>query len=132
MVNSGPLNGLPVEKAIATAIRWLGENGLGEKAASYHLRDWIFSRQHYWGEPIPMIFCAQHGWVPVPEDQLPVLLPEVERYLAYGYGRIAAGEYHRLDQHHLPGVFGPGAPRNRYHAQLGRKRLVFLALLRPA
>jgi leucyl-tRNA synthetase len=58
----------------------LKEKGIGEKTASYHLRDWIFSRQHYWGEPIPMIKCPKCGWVPVPDEQLPIVLPEVEAY----------------------------------------------------
>ena len=80
LVNSGPINGMTPSEAIPAAIEWLENQGLGEKAVSYHLRDWIFSRQHYWGEPIPMIYCEQCGWNPVPEDQLPVLLPEVERY----------------------------------------------------
>jgi leucyl-tRNA synthetase len=80
MINSGPLNGLDVDAAIPTAVRWLEEQGKGKIAVSYHLRDWIFSRQHYWGEPIPMIYCEQHGWQPVPDDQLPVVLPVVERY----------------------------------------------------
>lgn len=56
------------------------ENNIGEKKITYHLRDWIFSRQHYWGEPIPMVDCAKCGWVSVPEEQLPVVLPEVEKY----------------------------------------------------
>jgi leucyl-tRNA synthetase len=56
------------------------ENNIGEKKITYHLRDWIFSRQHYWGEPIPMVDCPKCGWVSVPEDQLPVVLPEVEKY----------------------------------------------------
>ncbi|HBC45354.1 TPA: leucine--tRNA ligase [Candidatus Collierbacteria bacterium] len=56
------------------------ENNLGEKKVTYHLRDWIFSRQHYWGEPIPMVWCEVDGWVSVPEEQLPVVLPEVEKY----------------------------------------------------
>jgi leucyl-tRNA synthetase len=77
---SGPLDGLTPAEAIPAAIDWLERRGLGEGGVSYHLRDWIFSRQHYWGEPIPMIYCEQCGWNPVPEDQLPVLLPEVERY----------------------------------------------------
>lgn len=80
MVNSSPIDGLTPSEAIPASIDWLVSHGLGERAVSYHLRDWIFSRQHYWGEPIPMIYCQECGWNPVPEDQLPVLLPEVERY----------------------------------------------------
>jgi len=80
MVNSGPLNGLTPTEAIPASINWLTSEGQGGRALSYHLRDWIFSRQHYWGEPIPMIYCQECGWNPVPEEQLPVLLPEVERY----------------------------------------------------
>jgi len=59
---------------------WLQENNIGERTASYHLRDWIFSRQHYWGEPIPMINCPKCGWVPAEESSLPIVLPEVEHY----------------------------------------------------
>ena len=80
MVNSGPLDGLAVRAAVQRAIEWLAEQGNGERSVSYHLRDWIFSRQHYWGEPIPMICCVRCGWNPVPDDQLPVVLPELERY----------------------------------------------------
>lgn len=80
MVNSSPIDGMTPSEAIPASIDWLASHGLGERAISYHLRDWIFSRQHYWGEPIPMIYCQECGWNPVPEDQLPVLLPEVERY----------------------------------------------------
>ncbi len=61
-------------------LKWIEEKKVGERAASYHLRDWIFSRQHYWGEPIPMIFCNKCKWVPVPEEDLPIVLPEVEAY----------------------------------------------------
>ncbi|HZW02775.1 MAG TPA: leucine--tRNA ligase, partial [Anaerolineaceae bacterium] len=80
LVHSGPIDGLAPREAIPAAVRWLEEKGMGEPAVSYHLRDWIFSRQHYWGEPIPMIYCEQCGWAPVPEADLPVVLPEVERY----------------------------------------------------
>jgi len=80
LMDSGPLIGMTPQDAIPAAVDWLAGQGLGEVAVSYHLRDWIFSRQHYWGEPIPMIDCQECGWNPVPEDQLPVLLPEVERY----------------------------------------------------
>lgn len=80
MINSGPINGLKVKEAISAAIAWLKENHIGEETVSYHLRDWIFSRQHYWGEPIPMIYCQTCGWQPVVEADLPVKLPEVEQY----------------------------------------------------
>ena len=80
VVNSDFLNGLNKEEAINKMAEWIKEKGIGEKTASYHLRDWIFSRQHYWGEPIPMIYCKEHGWQTVPEDQLPIKLPDVENY----------------------------------------------------
>jgi leucyl-tRNA synthetase len=79
-VNSGPLDGLPGVEAVDAAIEWLEANQAGSTAVSYHLRDWIFSRQHYWGEPIPLVHCQRCGWVAVPEQDLPVELPEVERY----------------------------------------------------
>ncbi len=80
LVNSPPIDGLPVKQAIPAAVEWLSRDGSGRRAVSYHLRDWIFSRQHYWGEPIPMIACQQCGWQPVPDEQLPVVLPTVEKY----------------------------------------------------
>lgn len=80
MVNSGPINGLTVKEAIPAAIKWLNDHNKGETSVSYHLRDWIFSRQHYWGEPIPMIHCESCGWVPAPVSDLPITLPDVEKY----------------------------------------------------
>lgn len=80
LVNSGFLNGLPVEEAQNKMATWLEEKGLGARKKNFKLRDWVFSRQRYWGEPIPMIWCEEHGWQPVPEDQLPVRLPEVKNY----------------------------------------------------
>ena len=80
MVNSDFLNGLTVKDAIPAVTRWLEEKGIGEAKVNYKLRDWVFSRQRYWGEPIPMVNCPKCGWVPLPEDQLPLLLPEVESY----------------------------------------------------
>ena len=80
LCNSGFLNGLSVAEAKKTIIDWLTERGLGEKKVNFKLRDWVFSRQRYWGEPIPLVYCEKCGWVPVPEDQLPVLLPEVDNY----------------------------------------------------
>ena len=80
LVNSGFLNGLPVEEAKEKMLDWLEDKGIGERKVNYKLRDWVFSRQRYWGEPIPMVRCPSCGWVPVPEEELPVLLPEVESY----------------------------------------------------
>ncbi len=80
MVNSGFLNGLSVADAKKKVIEYIEEHKLGEKKVNFKLRDWVFSRQRYWGEPIPMVHCDKCGWVPVPEDQLPIKLPEVEHY----------------------------------------------------
>ncbi|ADU25914.1 leucine--tRNA ligase [Ethanoligenens harbinense] len=80
MVNSGFLDGLTVEEAKEKIIAWLEETGRGEAKVNYKLRDWVFSRQRYWGEPIPLVYCEKCGWVPVPEDQLPLRLPEVASY----------------------------------------------------
>lgn len=80
MVNSDFLDGLTVKEAIPAMTRWLTEQGIGHEQVNYKLRDWVFSRQRYWGEPIPMVWCDKCGWVPLPEDQLPLLLPEVESY----------------------------------------------------
>ncbi len=76
MVNSGPFDGTPVPEGIEKVIRWLEEKGIGKGAVNYKLRDWLISRQRYWGAPIPIIYCPEHGQVPVPEDQLPVRLPD--------------------------------------------------------
>lgn len=80
MVNSDFINGLEVKAAKEKISDWLEVKGLGKRKVNYKLRDWVFSRQRYWGEPIPLVYCDKCGWVPVPEDQLPLLLPEVESY----------------------------------------------------
>ncbi len=80
LCNSDFLNGLTVKDAIPAITKWLEEKGIGESKVNYKLRDWVFSRQRYWGEPIPMVWCDKCGWVPLPEDQLPLTLPEVDNY----------------------------------------------------
>ncbi|HOV37220.1 MAG TPA: leucine--tRNA ligase [Spirochaetales bacterium] len=85
-VNSGEFNGLPTEEFKNRIIQWLEERGLGKRAVNYKLRDWVFSRQRYWGEPIPLVHCKTCGTVPLPYDQLPLILPEVESYTPTGTG----------------------------------------------
>ena len=80
LVNSDFLNGKTVKDAIPAMIAWLEEKGIGRAKVQYKLRDWVFSRQRYWGEPIPIVHCDKCGWVPVPEDQLPLTLPDVQTY----------------------------------------------------
>jgi len=80
MVNSGFLDGLSVAEAKKKIVEFLTEKGVGHQKVNYKLRDWVFSRQRYWGEPIPLVFCEKCGWVPLPEEQLPLTLPEVESY----------------------------------------------------
>ncbi len=80
MVNSGFLDGMEVADAKRTMIRFLEERGIGREKVNFKLRDWVFSRQRYWGEPIPLVECETCGWVPVPEEDLPVTLPEVDSY----------------------------------------------------
>ena len=80
LINSGFLNGLEVAEAKEKMIAYLEEKGIGKRKVNFKLRYWVFSRQRYWGEPIPLIWCDKCGWVPVPEDQLPLTLPDVENY----------------------------------------------------
>ncbi len=80
MVNSGFLTGFTVEQAKAKITDWLAENGKGRAKVNFKLRDWVFSRQRYWGEPIPIVYCEKCGYVPLPEDQLPLKLPMVDSY----------------------------------------------------
>ena len=90
LVNSGFLDGMEIDQAKAAMAAWLEERGLGEPTVGYRLRDWLISRQRYWGVPIPVIHCPTDGVVPVPDDQLPVLLPEVDDYAPQGQSPLAA------------------------------------------
>jgi leucyl-tRNA synthetase len=84
MVNSGPFDGTPADQSKQRVIAWLEEHSAGKGAVSYRLRDWLVSRQRYWGCPIPIVHCVEHGAIPVPEDQLPVRLPDEVRFKPTG------------------------------------------------
>ncbi len=86
LVNSGPYNGLTIEEGKQVIVAALAEKGVGEKTVTYRMRDWVFARQRYWGEPIPIIYCDSCGTLPVPVEDLPVALPDVERYEPTGTG----------------------------------------------
>ena len=80
MVNSGFLNGMTVREAIPAMKKYVVDQGWGQEKVNYKLRDWVFSRQRYWGEPIPLVNCEKCGWVPLPESELPLVLPQVDSY----------------------------------------------------
>ncbi len=80
MVNSGFLTGMTVKEAIPAMIDWLEKEGLGKRKVNFKLRDWVFSRQRYWGEPIPLVHCDKCGWVAIPESELPLVLPEIDTF----------------------------------------------------
>ena len=86
MINSGDWNGMESSVLKKEAPEMIEKMGFGKKTTNYKLRDWVFSRQRYWGEPIPIVHCPDCGAVPVPEEELPLLLPEVESYQPTGTG----------------------------------------------
>jgi leucyl-tRNA synthetase len=92
LINSGPFDGLEVEEAKTRIVQWLRERGRGAPAVSYRLRDWSFSRQRYWGCPIPIVHCDDCGLVPVPDEDLPVVLPDIEDYQPKGKPPLASNE----------------------------------------
>ena len=120
-----------IDKAEATRrpSTWLEEQGIGERKVNYRLRDWLVSRQRFWGCPIPVVYCPDHGIVPVPEDQLPVLAPDDVEFLPTGESPL---RYHEGFLHTTcPICGGPGRARDRHHGHLRRLVVVLPALLRP-
>ena len=107
-INSDWLDGLPVAEAKARAIEWLEAQGIGERKVNYRLRDWLLSRQRYWGCPIPVVHCPEHGIVPVPEDQLPILLPDDVEFRPTGESPL---RYHEAFLHTTCPICGGPAER---------------------
>ena len=106
-INSDFLNGLEVSEAKKKAISHIEANSLGEATTNFKLRDWVFSRQRYWGEPIPMIYCEEHGWNPVDESMLPIKLPEVETYEPTATGESPLSEIEEFVNTTCPICGGP-------------------------
>lgn len=108
IINSDFLNGMTKQESIDAIIKYLEEKNIGSAETQYKLRDWIFSRQRYWGEPIPLIHCDACGTVPVPEDQLPVVLPDVEKYEPTGTGESPLAAIDEWVNTECPSCGGPG------------------------
>lgn len=108
LTDSGPFSGMPSEQARATISDWLEERGIGRKATRYRLRDWLISRQRYWGPPIPIVHCDGCGEVPVPEHDLPVVLPHVEAFRPTGTGRSPLAAAEAWVRTECPRCGGPG------------------------
>ncbi len=131
IVGSHPdFDGLPNREALELIVDWLQREGKGHATVSYRLRDWLISRQRYWGCPIPIIYCERCGAVPVPKTKLPVVLPEIEDYAPRGRSPLAAAE--DWVKVLMPGVRGRCASRDRHNGHLRRLLVVLPALLRRA
>ena len=128
-MNSHPdFDGLGNREALTRIVAWLEDQGRGHASVNYRLRDWLISRQRYWGCPIPIIHCERDGLVPVPEDQLPVPLPDVQDYKPKGRSPLAAAEdWVNVD---LPDVRRAGEARDGHDGHVRRLVLVLPALLR--
>jgi leucyl-tRNA synthetase len=130
-VNSGFLDGLGKEESISKMIAWLEEKNIGKKAINYKLRDWIFSRQRYWGEPIPIVHCDKCGVVPLSEDQLPLTLPPVESYTPTGTGESPLAAISDWVNTSCPSCGGPAKRETNTMPQWAGSCWYFLRYLDP-
>jgi len=130
-VNSGFLDGLGTEAAKKAMIAWLEEKGLGTGTINYKLRDWLFSRQRYWGEPIPVVHCPRCGVVPVPEDQLPLTLPEVTSYEPSGTGESPLAKIEDWVKTSCPSCGGPAKRETNTMPQWAGSCWYYLRYLDP-
>ena len=128
LVNSAGFDGLPAPEAKNAIVASLAERGEAEATIGYRLRDWLLSRQRYWGCPIPIVHCERCGLVPVPDDQLPVVLPDIEEFLPKGRSPLAAAEdWVNVD---CPNCGGPAQPRDGHDGHVRRLVLVLHSLHR--
>ena len=131
-VNSGRFDGLPTREAIRGVTAWLEEEGIGRRAVNYKLRDWIFSRQRYWGEPIPLVHCKTCGTVPLPESALPLSLPEVESYAPTGTGESPLANIEEWVAAVCPRCGGPARRETNTMPQWAGSCWYYLRYLDPA
>ena len=127
MVNSGPFDGEPTPASIAKVAAWLRDEGRGEPAVTFRLRDWLLSRQRYWGAPIPIVHCETCGEVAVPDDELPVLLPDDVDFQPGGESPLA--RHPTWSKVACPDVRRRRAARHRHDGHVRRFLLVLLPLL---
>lgn len=130
-VNSGFLDGLETEQAKKAMIAWLESKNLGRLAVNYKLRDWLFSRQRYWGEPIPVVHCSACGVVPLPEDQLPLTLPQVTSYEPSGTGESPLAKIESWVQTSCPACGGPARRETNTMPQWAGSCWYYLRYLDP-
>ncbi len=130
LVNSGPFDGMPnIKEGLGAIADMLEKEGKGKKVVNYRLRDWLISRQRYWGAPIPIVYCDKCGAEAVPEDQLPVILPKDVEFLPTGESPLKTSV--DFAEATCPVCGGPATRGDGYHGYLCLFFLVFLALLRP-
>jgi len=131
LVNSGFLNDLKVSEAKEKIINWLEEQGIGRRKVNYKLRDWVFSRQRYWGEPIPLVYCEKCGWVPIPEEELPLTLPEVENYMPTDTGESPLANIKEWVNTTCPKCGGPATRETDTMPQWAGSSWYFLRYIDP-
>ena len=131
MVNSGFLNGMTVKEAIPAMKKYAVEQGWGHEKVNYKLRDWVFSRQRYWGEPIPLVNCPKCGWVPVPEEELPLVLPQVDSYELTDDGESPLSKMTDWVNTKCPKCGGPAKRETDTMPQWAGSSLYFLRYMDP-
>ena len=131
MVNSGFLTGMTVEEAKKAITNWLEENGKGHAKVNFKLRDWVFSRQRYWGEPIPMVYCPQCGWQPLPESELPLRLPEITDFEPGPEGESPLARHTEWVNTTCPGCGGPAKRETDTMPQWAGSSWYFLRYMDP-